>query len=118
MLTLSLSYGRLAGIQAAFWGDPVTSGSPHFDYFFSLDPRPSTSTSASEVKLAASSYSEQLVRFDVVNTAHIVSDLPSHLDRPWTSLSSLLGGQGRGREGAFFHQATYVSGWYKSNNNN
>ena len=86
MLTLALSYSRLAPFQAAFWGHPVTSGSPHVDYFFSLD--------FGEVEHAASSYSEQLVRFDVVNTAHIVSDFPSHIDRPWTSLNSLLGREG------------------------
>eukprot|EP01041_Mallomonas_annulata_P005884 gene5884-11882_t len=32
-----LAYSRLAPVQVAFWGNPVTSCSPHMDYFVSAD---------------------------------------------------------------------------------
>ena len=36
-VTHFMSHCRLASVQIAFWGNPVTSGSPHIDYFVSAD---------------------------------------------------------------------------------
>ena len=52
-MTQSLCYSRMAPIQAATWGHPVTSGSPMIDYFIS--------SKLAEPEDAISHYTEQLV---------------------------------------------------------
>ena len=53
-LTQTLSYSRMAPIQAVTWGHPDTTGSPTMDYFISSE--------LAESEDADSHYSEQLVR--------------------------------------------------------
>ena len=36
-MTYFLSRYRFAPVQAAFWGNPITTGSPNVDYFVSAD---------------------------------------------------------------------------------
>lgn len=50
------------GVKAAWWGHPITSGIESIDFFFSLDD---------ELPAADSHYSEQLVRFDTINTMNL-----------------------------------------------
>ena len=50
------------GPKAAWWGHPITSGIESIDFFFSLDD---------ELPAADSHYSEQLVRFDTINTMNL-----------------------------------------------
>ena len=59
-ITLALSQARLAPVQAQWWGHPVTSGSPHIDYFLGLDV---------ERAGASDQYTEQLVRFSYPNVS-------------------------------------------------
>ena len=49
-----MGYARLAPVQVAFWGNPVSSGAPHIDYFLSGD--------IMETASAWTHYSEQLMR--------------------------------------------------------
>ena len=49
--------------QAAWWGHPITSGIESIDFFFSLED---------ELPAADSHYSEQLVRFDTVNSMNVL----------------------------------------------
>ena len=56
--TLYLSFARLARVQMAWWGHPVTTASPTMDYFISLED---------ELDEAQEHYTEQLVRMKVVN---------------------------------------------------
>lgn len=58
--SVSLASSRLARVQCAWWGHPVTTGSKSVDYFLSLD---------TEIDDAYEEYTEQLVRLDAVNTA-------------------------------------------------
>jgi len=53
-VTQSLSYCRMAPVQAATWGHPVTTGSPEVDYFIS--------TALAEHPEADTHYSERLLR--------------------------------------------------------
>ena len=59
-LTYFLAFARLAPVQCVAWGHPVTTGIPTIDYFLS-------STSL-EPEDAAAQYTEELVRFDRINT--------------------------------------------------
>ena len=59
-ITLVLAQSRLAPVQAQWWGHPVTSGSPHIDYFLGLDE---------ERVDASDQYMEQLVRFRYPNVS-------------------------------------------------
>lgn len=60
------AFSRLAPVQAMWWGHPITSGLSSIDYFFSLDV---------EVPNAAwEQYSEQLVRFEFINTIPCITD--------------------------------------------
>ena len=53
-LTYFLAFARLATVQTAFWGHPVTTGIPNVDYFLSPD--------AMEPETGESHYSERLLR--------------------------------------------------------
>jgi predicted O-linked N-acetylglucosamine transferase (SPINDLY family) len=58
--TYFLAFARLAPVQCASWGHPVTTGIPTIDYFLS--------SSALEPDHAEAFYTEALVRFDKINT--------------------------------------------------
>ncbi|KAJ8606758.1 hypothetical protein CTAYLR_009570 [Chrysophaeum taylorii] len=58
-----LSFGRLARVQCAWWGHPVTTGLETVDFYLSLDTEPDE---------AKDHYAEQVVRMDFVNTAPFV----------------------------------------------
>jgi protein O-GlcNAc transferase len=64
-LTSALAFTRLAPVQCAMWGHPVTTGSPAIDYFLS--------SKLIEPEGAAGHYTEQLVQFD---------SLPAYYYRP------------------------------------
>lgn len=58
-LTYFLAFSRLAPIQMAWWGHPITSGLPSIDYFISLDDE--------IVEASDDHYTEQMVRMRFVN---------------------------------------------------
>lgn len=58
-LTYTLAMSRLAPIQCATWGHPVTTGSPVIDYFIS--------SQTLDLPEADSHYTEKLARFEVLN---------------------------------------------------
>ncbi|CAN0554262.1 unnamed protein product, partial [Ectocarpus sp. 12 AP-2014] len=60
-LTYFLAFARLAPVQCVWWGHPVTPSTGSVDYFLSLDV---------ELDGGQDDYLEQMVRMDVVNTAH------------------------------------------------
>ena len=64
-LSYFLAFSRLAPLQCAMWGHPVTSGIPNIDYF--------VSSSLFEPDGAAAHYSESLVLLDA---------LPAYIERP------------------------------------
>ncbi|ETW08008.1 hypothetical protein H310_02386 [Aphanomyces invadans] len=55
-MTYFSAFGRLAHVQAAFWGNPTTSGIPTVDYFISADVMESSPDPAVDAH-----YSEQVV---------------------------------------------------------
>jgi predicted O-linked N-acetylglucosamine transferase (SPINDLY family) len=59
-LTYFLAFARLAPVQCASWGHPVTTGIPTIDYFLS--------SALLEPDDAAAHYTEELVRFAKINT--------------------------------------------------
>jgi uncharacterized protein (TIGR03032 family) len=67
-LTYTLAMSRMAPIQCATWGHPVTTGSPAVDYFIS--------SKTLEVPEADEHYSERLERFDVLNVYYYRPDPP------------------------------------------
>ena len=69
----SLSYGlanaRLAPVQCAMWGHPVTTGIPTIDYYISSD--------LAEPEDADDQYSERLVRLGGVQTCYRRPEMPA-----------------------------------------
>ncbi len=61
-LTYFLAFARLAPVQCASWGHPVTTGIPTVDYFLS--------NKEMEPENADQHYSERLVRFGQLNTCY------------------------------------------------
>ncbi len=60
---------RLAPVQCAGWGHPVTTGHPNIDYYFS--------SAAMEPESAAKHYSEKLVLLDGIGTCYSKPLLPA-----------------------------------------
>lgn len=67
-LSYLLAHARLAPVQCALWGHPVTTGIPAVDYFLSND--------IAEPEDGQSHYSERLVRLDGVQTCYRRPDMP------------------------------------------
>jgi predicted O-linked N-acetylglucosamine transferase (SPINDLY family) len=67
-VSAQLAAQRLAAVQCASWGHPVTSGFPTIDYFLSSD--------LMEPANAAEHYSEQLVRLPNLSIYYEPSDAP------------------------------------------
>ena len=59
-LTYTLAFSRMAPVQCATWGHPVTTGSPTMDYFLSSE--------LLEIPDADSHYTERLVRLPTLGT--------------------------------------------------
>lgn len=59
-LTYTLAFSRMARVQCATWGHPVTTGSPMIDYFISSE--------LLEVPAAEAHYTEKLVRLQSLGT--------------------------------------------------
>jgi predicted O-linked N-acetylglucosamine transferase (SPINDLY family) len=73
-VSVQLAAQRLAAVQCASWGHPVTSGLPTIDYFISSD--------LMEPAGAAAHYSEQLIRLPNLSIYYEPSELPAHgIDR-------------------------------------
>jgi protein O-GlcNAc transferase len=73
-VSAQLAAQRLAAVQCASWGHPVTSGFPTIDYFISSD--------LMEPAEAAAHYSEQLVRLPNLSIYYEPSDVaPAGIDR-------------------------------------
>jgi len=70
-LSYCLAHGRLAPVQCATWGHPVTTGIPTVDYYLSSD--------VAEPPDAASHYTETLVRLDGVQTSYRFPRVPEHV---------------------------------------
>ncbi len=68
-LTYTLAFSRMAPIQAATWGHPVTTGSPQIDYFLSSE--------LLEVAEADDHYTETLVRLPSLATYYPRLERPS-----------------------------------------
>ena len=83
--TYYLTFARLAPVQCATWGHPVTSGVPNIDYFLSTD--------YFETADADAHYSEKLVRLQDVA-------FPGHYSRPDPLLDvpASEGSQGKRRQ--------------------
>ncbi len=79
-LTYTLAMSRMAPIQCATWGHPITSGSPAMDYFIS--------SKTLEVAGADDHYSERLERFEVLNAYYFRPEKPAIKKRADFGLSS------------------------------
>jgi predicted O-linked N-acetylglucosamine transferase (SPINDLY family) len=67
-VSAQLAAQRLAAVQCASWGHPVTSGFPTIDYFISSD--------LMEPESAADHYSEQLIRLPALSVYYEPADVP------------------------------------------
>ncbi len=67
-LSYLLAHARLAPVQCALWGHPVTTGIPTIDYYISND--------VAEPDDGQSQYSERLVRLGGVQTCYRRPDMP------------------------------------------
>lgn len=79
-LTSTLAFSRMAPIQAATWGHPETTGSPHIDYFLSgtlLDPQD-----------AREQYTETLVRLPELGTYYERPETPAIRPRSFWGLDA------------------------------
>jgi protein O-GlcNAc transferase len=73
-VSVQLAAQRLAAVQCASWGHPVTSGLPTIDYFISSNLMEPTG--------AAAHYSEQLIRLPNLSIYYEPSELSAHgIDR-------------------------------------
>jgi len=70
-LSYCLAHGRLAPVQCATWGHPVTTGIPTVDYYLSSD--------VAEPPNAESHYTENLIRLDGVQTSYRFPAVPNHV---------------------------------------
>jgi protein O-GlcNAc transferase len=70
-LTYNLAFGRLASVQCALWGHPVTTGIPNVDYY--------VSSSHLETPEADAHYTEQLIRLERLPAFYHQPDPPSML---------------------------------------
>jgi predicted O-linked N-acetylglucosamine transferase (SPINDLY family) len=70
-LSYCLAHSRLAPVQCATWGHPVTTGIPTVDYYLSSD--------VAEPPDAASHYTEQLIRLDGVQTSYRFPAVPDRV---------------------------------------
>ena len=70
-LSYCLAHGRLAPVQCATWGHPVTTGIPTVDYYLSSD--------VAEPPDADSHYSETLIRLDGVQTSYRFPRVPDRV---------------------------------------
>ncbi|KAF4027865.1 Glycosyl transferase family 41 [Phytophthora infestans] len=73
--TVLLSHHRVAPVQCAFWGHPITTGNPQIDYFLSSEhfvseqfDEPTESTPRKLSGYRRSSFSEQVVLFRGLST--------------------------------------------------
>ncbi|CAK4724339.1 unnamed protein product [Aphanomyces euteiches] len=75
------AFSRLAHVQAAFWGNPTTSGIPNIDYFISADNMESSPDPAVE-----SHYLEQVVLLSGLGIWYDEIEVPATLGnhRSWT----------------------------------
>src|SRR3979409_696472 len=67
-VSAQLAAQRLAPVQCASWGHPVTSGFPTIDYFISSD--------LMEPRGAANHYSEKLIRLPNLSIYYEPADVP------------------------------------------
>lgn len=67
-LTYTLAFSRMAPVQCATWGHPVTTGSPQIDYFLSSE--------LIEVSDADSHYTEKLARLPSLGTYYHRPETP------------------------------------------
>lgn len=67
-LSYLMAHARLAPVQCALWGHPVTTGIPTVDYYVSNE--------VAEPSDGQSYYSERLVRLDGVQTSYRRPDMP------------------------------------------
>lgn len=79
-LTYSLCMSRMAPRQCVSWGHPETTGSPVIDYF--------VSSRTLETESADRHYSEQLVRFQVLNVFYYRPEPPERRPRSHFGLAS------------------------------
>lgn len=82
-LSYLLSFGRMAAVQAVWWGHPITSGNSGeaIDYYLSLDVELSDA--------AEEAYSEQLIRMDRINTLRSPPPLFPRITATATAAGSL-----------------------------
>ncbi|MFT5527852.1 MAG: protein O-GlcNAc transferase [Pirellulaceae bacterium] len=70
-LTYNLAFGRLAAVQCAMWGHPVTTGIPNVDYYMS--------NTHLETAAGDGHYTEQLMRLERLPAFYYQPDPPSLL---------------------------------------
>lgn len=68
-LTYTLAFSRMAPVQCAGWGHPVTTGSPHMDYFVSGEQL--------EIPGGEQHYTEELVRLPRLGTYYDRPERPA-----------------------------------------
>jgi len=76
-LSYGLAHARLAPVQCALWGHPVTTGIPTVDYYISSD--------SAEPEDADGHYSERLVRLGGMQTCYRRPDVPARDRAAWPS---------------------------------
>jgi protein O-GlcNAc transferase len=79
-MTTTLAFSRMAPVQCATWGHPVTTGSPAIDYFISSE--------LLEVEDADAHYTEQLIRLPSLGTYYHRPVVAEGVDREALGLSA------------------------------